>query len=917
MLFSTAVTKILEKAWQSAMEKIIAEAVGELAAEQVLVQIPIAGEILQAASIAADIADLTATTVECVLSPATYKLQIERKMNLHVDVGPDPAHGKDGHYVWPMVADHYVIQVAYPKGPSQQGGTVYTLSGPMPANSEDHIQVTFEGIPAGGKIDVTANIYSENNWLAGRWESGWLNATPDGNDSQSVSGNITENLVPLTATTSYSQKQVINYSDAKKHYWQITKFTIDSSLSTDFDKGGTPDSAIMAVFNQYGNPLASSASITVNTQGQDWTLTSSGVNYHVSKVQTYSGEGQTLSVLDVQNTTNPAPAYVKPNCSPTGQSLCRLQNITINNKEYQLGYAWQAAGMNLPVDYGTAPQNTQMYAMQSISTLGTPEEQIIEPTRGFTNPTFLAYNQFGLRFLFTLDDSLASQLNSSDGKAVPDAVAKEFASFKVPLPAGADVTVVTAGSDWLIGVPGQSPAYELQTLTEVVNGQNVTVIAAYTWPVPKLTNFYLDSRTYTPTNQLYYLRGVDLSGMGSSSFDYDTTKAWGAFTSITIEDLAVHPDGYVIGVDYDNAKMLALRLPEDAVPQEQAPLAAPLSGLGLREGLLNKPKALTITADGRILILEEGNSRIQAFDVKGNPVPCFSVGQPNFALDPSYASSLDNWQAGDEAANAAQMQALREQFQQNIVPATGALFTSTNLAPVQDLNTLNVDSALQALFVQYGYATSPAQNNTPSTVTSTFSVTMTQKNSLWQVTITDTDSSGGPPTPVTYDVRVVENEWGVQILAVWRSFNFSVDVKATGGEWMITDPTNAMTFSALLPPEAKSITVQQLASYMPLREEASATLKYLDVAVESKGFIYTLFQSGDQNNPTFSIDIYNPDGSVLLTQPQSGINAAKFTVDQWRSMFTLNYQVIAGPGGRTEPSVSAWEPSTPDAPTNS
>jgi hypothetical protein len=30
----------------------------------------------------------------------------------------------------------------------------------------------------------------------------------------------------------------------------------------------------------------------------------------------------------------------------------------------------------------------------------------------------------------------------------------------------------------------------------------------------------------------------------------------------------------------------------------------------------------------------------------------------------------------------------------------------------------------------------------------------------------------------------------------------------------------------------------------------------------------------------------------------------------WRNLYTLNYESFQGPGGRTEPSVSTWMPST-------
>jgi hypothetical protein len=905
LIFSTAVKFIVQKAWKTAIEEIIAEAVGEITAEEALEQVPIAGQILQIASVASDIAGLAATTIECLLSPATYDLEIQRQMNVNVSVGPDPAHGKDGHDVWPLVSDHYVIQVKYPQGNNQGGGTTYTMSGPMPGDHEAPIVVTFTGLPAGGKIEVIASIYSSNNWLAGQWNSGWVNGDPDSNNLVSVSGNITENLVPLTASTTYSQKQTLAYSSANGHYWQVTQFSIDATLSADLDKGGVPDAAVQQAFTANGNPLAANAAITVNTAGSDWTLNNSGVNFHIWKVQTYNGNGQTQYELAVQNTTNPAPGYVPPNCGPSGNNLCHLQNITINNSEYELAYAWQASGMNMPVDFGTSKQNTQMYAMQSISTLGQPEEQIIEPAIGFSNPMFIAYNEFGLRSLFTMPSSTITELNA--GGPVPQDIQTAFSNFKVPLPANAAIQVVTSGKDWTIGVAQQNPAYDLQVISTISNGQTVQQVAVYSWPVPGLTNFYVDPRYYSDTNQLYYLRGIDLSiPFGQSQFNYDATTAWGAFTDITIQDLAVHPDGYVVGVDYENHKLLAVRLPAAAVAQADAPLGAPLSGLGIREGLMNKPTALTITSDGRILILEEGNSRIQAFDVKGNPVPCFSVNQPSFPLAASFIGDLNG-----QTVSAA----LIAQWQQNVTPALAPAFSTADNSSAADLDNGVVDSTLQAEFVEYGYATAASQNSAAST----FSAQVNVAGKLWFVTVTDTNSTTNTSTSVVFDVRLASDQWGNAYLQVYRCFTLDIDVSSPGAAWTINDTTNSMTFAVTNPKPGTTttpLTVQQLVSYMPLREVAGTGLTYLDLAVEAKGFIYVLYQQGE-TSPVFGLDIYNPDGSVLLTQPQTGINAARMTVDQWRSLFTLNFQTVLGPGNRTEPGISEWEPSTPGAPSGS
>jgi hypothetical protein len=87
--------------------------------------------------------------------------------------------------------------------------------------------------------------------------------------------------------------------------------------------------------------------------------------------------------------------------------------------------------------------------------------------------------------------------------------------------------------------------------------------------------------------------------------------------------------------------------------------------------------------------------------------------------------------------------------------------------------------------------------------------------------------------------------------------------------------------------------------------------QYLDLAVEYTGYMYVL--SYNQNSFEYRLDIYHPDQAD--TNPIStthNINAAKLTVDFWRSVYTLNYEVLQLPGRAaaplTEPSVSLWTP---------
>lgn len=52
-------------------------------------------------------------------------------------------------------------------------------------------------------------------------------------------------------------------------------------------------------------------------------------------------------------------------------------------------------------------------------------------------------------------------------------------------------------------------------------------------------------------------------------------------------------------------------------------LARMLSGFGELAGLVVAPTAMAIAPNGAILVLEQGNNRIQAFDLGGNPVKFF------------------------------------------------------------------------------------------------------------------------------------------------------------------------------------------------------------------------------------------------------------------------------------------------------
>ncbi|WDM24567.1 hypothetical protein KCX80_18845 [Paenibacillus mucilaginosus] len=95
-----------------------------------------------------------------------------------------------------------------------------------------------------------------------------------------------------------------------------------------------------------------------------------------------------------------------------------------------------------------------------------------------------------------------------------------------------------------------------------------------------------------------------------------------------------------------------------------------------------------------------------------------------------------------------------------------------------------------------------------------------------------------------------------------------------------------------------------------VNHDAAQDVKYLAMSVEIQGHIYVLSQYGNgYEADQYYLDIYTPAGSHLVTQ--RGMVAASMAVDLWRNLYTLNFQQISSPAGRTEPSVSEWTPSTP------
>lgn len=132
-------------------------------------------------------------------------------------------------------------------------------------------------------------------------------------------------------------------------------------------------------------------------------------------------------------------------------------------------------------------------------------------------------------------------------------------------------------------------------------------------------NFFLQSGS----DGFYHLRGVTLD---NSNFNMNQPLSWGRFMN-AMDSLCVLTNGFVIGVNRDTHKMEVLRLPQQPdTPTDESdsvPFSAVKLGWGSQQGLLDTPVA--VCAFGAYaLVLEQGNTRVQAFDQDGTATQIFT-----------------------------------------------------------------------------------------------------------------------------------------------------------------------------------------------------------------------------------------------------------------------------------------------------
>ena len=255
----------------------VAAAAGESAAQDAE---PFLGWVADAIGAAADAASMIETTVEVATSPATMSISVERILDLAVTVSPDPAHQGQ----WPATATRYTISVTYDDGP------VHSYDGQLdPITQQGPIAHIFTGLPSGGNITVLACFYAATGWLAGQGGSAAIPAQPNQDGTLAVPAfAIKENLVPLSAATTYTLKEKLAFESGSRVWLAPPAISAPTATVLDLDSSNV------------GNNLAYLGQLTLNEPesalGYLWSASGQNVPL-VNQRDPYSGQMYTFQAL--------------------------------------------------------------------------------------------------------------------------------------------------------------------------------------------------------------------------------------------------------------------------------------------------------------------------------------------------------------------------------------------------------------------------------------------------------------------------------------------------------------------------------------------------------------------------------------------------------------------------------------------
>ncbi|MEV6670062.1 hypothetical protein [Streptomyces sp. NPDC051162] len=374
--------------------------------------------------------------------------------------------------------------------------------------------------------------------------------------------------------------------------------------------------------------------------------------------------------------------------------------------------------------------------------------------------------------------------------------------------------------------------------------------------------------------------------------------SWGRFPLPSVDALVVHPDRAVLAASWRHHKLMILQLPETPSEDDsKAPVAVMVGGEGISAGLLRGPKAMAVAPDGRILVLESLNNRVQAFDTKGNPVPSFTTAPPlGTVRTADVRADLD---AGTvpEVVRTVLRGALTSVAcrlgTEHTAQLDKAAFEPRHDPLIGDLGRRGVHLAYD-----------PERMGDPEV---SAQIAVIRAGAEWRIS---------DPRHFAWDVRLEEEE-----LWVYRRITrYTVEVQEAGRQWLVRDADSTDAWK-LAPARSSSTGTDVLSctSFFGLATGTGSAVTYLDLAVEAQGHIYVLSAAGPgAASRDYVLGVYGPDGRFLfrspdtnLTRTPQNIAAGAMAVDIWRSLYAVGYETLFAQQGTPQPTVAHWVPTPP------
>lgn len=405
------------------------------------------------------------------------------------------------------------------------------------------------------------------------------------------------------------------------------------------------------------------------------------------------------------------------------------------------------------------------------------------------------------------------------------------------------------------------------------------------------TNFVID-----PRGGGMNLRKVTLNDHRTTfGLEAPGLLSWGSLPLEDVDAAAVHPSNAVVACSWQKHKLMLLPLPDSPVPDDKAPTALMVSGEGLRQGLLQGPRALAIAPDGRILVLETVNQRVQAFDTNGNGVPSFTPERVLVTLDTAAIAA--------ELTTGTVPESLQSAFAAAGLTTVGSIAASFTAQLDTGAFQPEHDPLITALSEQGVLLAYDQEHMTDPAASAQIHVV--EAGSAW--TVTD-------PRGFAWGISAGDDA----LLVNRRLTKTQITTEKAGEQWLVVDqatgdawrlgPSNAAAGKTL---------VRSCKTFFPLRQARVGTITYLDMAVEAQGHVYVLGYWNDGAKPTdYVLDIYAPDGTFLVRTPDPSVTsspqnvvAGRIAVDIWRNLYALTYETMRTPG--PQPGIAHWVPTPP------